>query len=269
MTVPHELVESFQRGDAILFVGAGLSIGAGLPGWLDLVRPLAESVDVTLPMSEDDLLPDHVLTVAQHYENRFGRRALVDHLRSALDTLNLHPTPVHRLAMSLPVRIVYTTNYDDLIERTLRDVGRHPNLIIDEEDLAFWREDRVQVIKLCGDRDRPESMLITQRDFNTYFTRRPRLVERLRVSLESGTPLFLGYSMQDPFFNQIWDIITLNFGPLRRWGYAVVFDADEQKADYLRFRNIHIINLVSRGIDRSRVLQEWLEELMGSLRQGS
>jgi hypothetical protein len=171
--------------------------------------------------------------------------------------------------MSLPARIIYTTNYDDLIERSLREIGRHPNLIISEEELAFWREDRVQVIKLCGDRDRPGSMLITQRDFNTYFARRPRLAERLRASLESGTPLFLGYSMQDPFFNQIWDVITLDFGPLRRWGYAVMFDADPQAADYLRSRNIHIVNLLSKGIAKSLVLREWLEELIGFLRQTS
>jgi len=32
MNIPDELVKSIARGDAVLFVGAGLSIGAGLPG---------------------------------------------------------------------------------------------------------------------------------------------------------------------------------------------------------------------------------------------
>ena len=46
MDIPHELVEPFARGDGAVFVGAGLSIGAGLPGWADLIRPLAQAVGV-------------------------------------------------------------------------------------------------------------------------------------------------------------------------------------------------------------------------------
>ena len=30
--IPRELVEQFARGNGVIFVGAGLSMGAGLPG---------------------------------------------------------------------------------------------------------------------------------------------------------------------------------------------------------------------------------------------
>jgi hypothetical protein len=76
MDMPRELVEQFSRGDGALFVGAGLSIEAGLPGWADLIRPLAQAVGGHWPADEADLTTDHLLSAAQHYENQRGRNAL-------------------------------------------------------------------------------------------------------------------------------------------------------------------------------------------------
>jgi len=45
MNIPRELVEQFAKGNGAIFVGAGLSIGAGLPGWGDLVSRLAAEIE--------------------------------------------------------------------------------------------------------------------------------------------------------------------------------------------------------------------------------
>lgn len=206
-----------------------------------------------------------MLTVTQYYENQRGRNALISHLRKALDNTGVQPTSVHRLITSLPVRTIFTTNYDNLIEQSLRQVGRHPNVIVDESALPFWREDSVQVVKLCGDLTRPSRIVITQCDFNTYFATHHCLAERLRTTLESRIALFLGYSLRDPFFNQIWDKIGLDFGTLRRWGHAILFDADPLDVDNLRHQGIQVINLEAEGRDKSAVLEEWLVTLPNAL----
>jgi hypothetical protein len=265
MDIPSELLEQIARGDGALFAGAGLSIGARLPGWADLIRPLARDVGARWPADEADLTTAHLLSAAQHFENQRGRNALVRHLRDTLDAVGVQSTPVHRLVASLPVRVIFTTNYDDLVERALREVGRPFHVVASEPELAFWSEERVQVVKLCGDLNRPESVVLTQHDFNTYFPNHSRLAERLRGTLESKTPLFLGYSLRDPFFNQIWDHIGLDFGRLQRWGYAVLFDADPLEAGDLHRRSIHVVNLETRGRDRTALLAEWLTALAGPL----
>jgi hypothetical protein len=263
--LPLELLEAFQRGDAVLFLGAGLSMDADLPGWSDLIRPLAHTVGTRWPTNEIDLTTNHLLTAAQHYENQRGRHALISHLREALDSTGISPTSIHQLVVSLPTRIIFTTNYDDLIERALRQAGQRPNVIVSESELAFWRKDYVQIIKLCGELTRPSSIVITQQDFNLYFVTHPRLAERLRTMLESNTALFLGYSLQDPFFNQIWDNIGLDFGALRRRGYAVLFDMDPLNVDDLERRCIQVINLKTDKHDKSTMLQKWLTTLVNSL----
>ncbi len=260
--VPPDLTDQFARGNGILFIGAGLSAGAGLLGWIKLIRPLAQSLNYDLPVEDKFITTDHLLAAAQRYENQRGRHSLVQYLLDNLDTTSIQLTSVHRLITSLPVRIIFTTNYDDLIELSLREAGRRLNVIISEPELAFWSEDRVQIIKLGGDLRRPESIVLTKQDFNIYFAIRPRLAERLRTTLESKTALFLGYSLQDPFFNQIWDNIGLDFGRYRQRGYAVMFNANPLEIDDLRQRSIQVINLETKGRNRTLILADWLRGLI-------
>jgi hypothetical protein len=264
MNIPPEIANQFARGDGALFVGAGLSLGAGLPGWAALIRPLAEAVGYRLPAEDALITADHLLTAAGHYANQRGLNALIRYLNDKLDTRR-PPTAVHRILAALPVNAIFTTNYDDLIERALSEAGKRRIVIVSETELAFWSEDSVQVVKLCGSLDRPQSLVITKSQFNTYAAEHPRLAERLRTTLESKTALFLGYSLQDPFFNQIWDNIGLNFGDLRRFGYAVLFDADPLETDDLKRRGIQVVNLQTQGRDRTALLAEWLEALKASV----
>ena len=46
--IPEGLVEELARGSVVLLVGAGLSMGAGLPGWSELVSPLADAIKLDL-----------------------------------------------------------------------------------------------------------------------------------------------------------------------------------------------------------------------------
>jgi tetratricopeptide (TPR) repeat protein len=253
-----DIRQALERNELVLFIGAGISIGAGLPGWLALIRPLAQAVGFDLP--EDKFITtEHLLSAAQYYENKQGRQNLIQYLRDQLDTTDKEPTPVHQCLASLSINTVFTTNYDDLIEVALRNAGKRRSVIFTKQELPYWKEDQVQVIKLCGDLTASDSIAITKSDFNTYFAERPRLIERLRTTLETKTALFLGYSLQDPFLNQIWDNIGLDFGKHRRVGYAAMFDAQELEVEDLKGRGIHVINLDSgQGTDRTQILESWL-----------
>ncbi len=257
-SIAQELRQQLKRGDLILFLGAGLSIGAGLPGWGRLIRPLARAVGYRLPTEDELVTADHLLIAAQHYENQRSRYALITYLQEKLDTTGVQPTTNHHLLAKLPVKVIFTTNYDDLIERTLQAGGKRHNVIVEETEIPFWREDRVQLVKLNGDLKRPDTIVITKSDYNTYFAAHPRLAERLRGVLETKTALFLGYSLNDPFFNQIWDNIGLDFGRHRRLAYAVLFDVPGLEADDLEKRGIKVVNLQSKRRNKSALLEGWL-----------
>lgn len=255
------LLESIQHNNAVLFLGEELSTSAGLPGWKDFIAPLAQLLESPWPTNQNDLTTEHFLRTALYYENLFGRHALIDHLRISLKSSKQQPSFLYNLIVSLPIRTVFTTNYDNLLERAFQQVGREYDLVVEESELAFWNDQNAQIIKLCGDLTRPDSIIITQHDFNTYFFKHPRLTERLRTILESKTALFLGYSFQTPFFHQIWDNIGLDFGKLRRRGYIVLYDASPLDVDNFQHRGMQVINLEMYKGDKTDVLEQWLKEL--------
>src|SRR5436309_2437716 len=124
---PEELIQEFAQNNGSIFVGAGLSIGAGLPGWADLVRELAKELEA--PIDAD------FLEVAQYYVNAFGKKRLVDKLRKFLDTGD--PTTAHRIIAGLPVQKIFTTNLDNLLEAALDERKRPFRKVVNDEDVSF------------------------------------------------------------------------------------------------------------------------------------
>ena len=85
-TLPIELLEQFERGNVLIFVGEGIHWGA-LPSSDELAQELARRCDY--PPSELVTLP----RVAGYYEMTRDRNGLIQFLRDRLDTLALRPNP--------------------------------------------------------------------------------------------------------------------------------------------------------------------------------
>jgi NAD-dependent SIR2 family protein deacetylase len=174
--IPSELVDEFSRGNGSLFVGAGLSIGAGLPSWTTLVKPLADELE-GIPEGTS------LLKIAQFYENTFGRRRLVERLRVALDSYRIPPTEAHLALAMLPVRRIFTTNFDGLIEEALAAQAIPCTKVVNTEELPLLDASRMQLIKLHGDLEQPRSVVITADDYNGYLDDRPAIAELLKIEL--------------------------------------------------------------------------------------
>ena len=259
MNIPEDLVKSLIRHDTVLFVGAGLSISAGLPDWHEMVGPLADHIDLPQDQRDDPL------KVAQYYENRRGRNALIRYILERTDTAAKRPTPNHLRLLGLGCRTWVTTNYDDLLEQTLR-VGRMRfTRVVREQDLPYSTSEANTVVKMHGDRDQPDTIVITRNDYHTYFRRFPRIVDTLSGLLTEKTFLFVGYGINDPDFNQIRAQIAFDLGRHQRMAYAVAFDADEFAVEDCRCRNIHVLNIVSEQGNYTVALGNLLDDLIARI----
>lgn len=79
MAIPdRELIKAFSNRKAAIFVGAGLSVGAGLPNWSSLMEPLKKEIEDC----PDDLSP---LDIAQCFCNQYKIRFLAQRLAEQLD----------------------------------------------------------------------------------------------------------------------------------------------------------------------------------------
>src|SRR5205823_5080757 len=151
-----------------------------------------------------------------------GRVRLVEQLRRQLDTGHTGPTAVHMALVSLPINCIFTTNYDDLLERTLRLSKRTFDVAINNSEVAFWTKDRLQLLKLHGDLGRPDSIVSTAEDYESYFSTHPALTRALGVALQSYTVLFLGYTAVDHNFRQLLTQIKNESDGLNRNAFAVL-----------------------------------------------
>jgi hypothetical protein len=168
------------------------------------------------------------LDLAQWYREAFGDEApgrLVASTFANLDPLP-RPTLAHYLAMSLQTRFVITTNYDDLLERTLSALKRHPVTVIDQEEVArTGGVDGVQVVKLHGDATRPDRVVLCRDDYDLFFEQRPAMALLLEGLMLNRTFLFLGYGLRDPNFRQIYGRVGRMLREAKRPAFATSFES--------------------------------------------
>ena len=136
--IDRQLIERFASGNGTVFVGAGISMRSKLPSWAQLIEPLRDELGALVSPSASHL------DVAEQYEAAHGRSAMVRYLKRALGDVRYQSSHAHDLIVSLPVQRIYTTNFDDLLERAAHKKGINRHVIhldpVDRE--AAWRPGR-------------------------------------------------------------------------------------------------------------------------------
>jgi hypothetical protein len=209
-----DLLDSIRGRRCVLFVGAGLSRGAGLPDWGGLLRELAAELGLdngSLPRDANGQLSlDLCLDLAQWYAERFGREQLDQRVhqrfgRTAAAHPNVRPTLAHYLLLSMPFRLFLTTNYDDLLERTLTALRHDPEVVYTPESVVrTGQTDRPSVVKLHGDATHRTPIVLTRDDFDRFFRDHPVITALLQGLLLNHTFLFVGYDLRDPNTRQLY-----------------------------------------------------------------
>jgi len=259
-----DLTEALSRGEVCAFVGAGLSVGAKLPGWYDLIGELATRLNRSMPPKEWTTA-DAFIDIAQAYINRRGLFDLIAFLKDRLDTTGKRPSAAHLALARLPINVVFTANYDDLLEQAYRTVGKRVMTVVQDSDIPFMRRDpgSVNIVKLYGDLDRPDSIVLAREQYEVFFLKRQQMIKLLEANLGAGTMVYLGWSHSDPHFNLVFGEMLERFGKLIRPGYAAMFDVTEDQRLDLERKHIRIIEFVS-GSDRTTQLATWLSSLAAS-----
>jgi len=231
------LVERFARGNGTVFVGSGISLGAGLPNWTELTTPLKSDLGIDVNSNIDPL------QVAELYEVKNGRSALIQYLKDRLGNARFHLTRTHELIVSLPVQRIYTTNFDTFLEQASQKRQLNRNVISNAHHIGLSDASTLSIVKLHGDLVDPASIVITARDFYSYFSRNPAVADLLKVELQTKTVLFVGYSFSDPNLGMILGNAVSQGGPTNPLIYTVQFQRKELATQAMHMRGIKLISL--------------------------
>lgn len=225
--------------EATVLVGAGLSRDAGYPDWSGLMEKVRDE------LGRPDL--DDLPLLAQYYISEHSERALQQVIRQelALDPLP-QPTRCHEFLTALPLAEIWTTNYDDLIERAMAD-GAHT--YVRDEDLAR-RDDSTgcRVYKMHGSLSHPGQPLVAARDqYIRYPDSHGRFWALLQASFLTKSFLFLGFSFEDPNFGQVFQTIRRARYDIHREHFAVLRKPPAEQGKSLF--NLHVKDLEAIGIN--------------------
>lgn len=241
---PIPFLEDLIRGQVIPFIGAGFSRNADIPKGKEMPdwNTLGELVAKNLPTDYDYSNPVEAIST---YEQEYSRTKLIETFNELLLTGIIKPGKAHVAFSKIPFELVCTTNFDFLIEKAYEQSNIYCRPIIDEEHLAINTANRkdVSLLKIHGDLHHAKRLIATEEDYDGFLNRYPMLATFLANLLISKTCFFVGYSLDDPDFRQVWQLIKDRLGKLRRQAFVLSVGASRQSIQKYERRGVKVINI--------------------------
>jgi len=263
---PKPLLDDLVNGRWLPVVGAGMSLNANLPAGKSM--PLWGDLGRTFEGDLTDFSATGPVDAISAYEHEYGRARLIDRLSEILHLRDAQPGDTHRAFCSIKFDLVCTTNFDFLLEKQYDLVPRFVNPIVDEEQLSLnGIRDGTILLKLHGDLRHPSRLVVTEADYDGFLTKYPLIATYLANLLITKTAVLIGYSLDDPDFRQVWQVVTQRLGKTRRQAYAIAVGA--QPADAARFarRGVTLINLPKGKKKYGEILSAVFDELAAYWRE--
>ncbi len=258
------IINAIKSGKCLAFLGAGACTSfldkegkevPGLPTGSELAKWLASECDYSNGKIFD------LAKVAEHFidQNNYDREKLISLIQTKIKLCE--PRPIHTvLAQLKEIKIIITSNYDNILDYELEKCGRKLTKDVynldknkDDFDGPFYitAEDQDIVIlhKMHGSIDKPQGIVITQSDYIRYLvnlTNERGMPAYFRNAIPKSFLLFLGYSLEDWNFKVIWEGIistypNFNFRTDIKRNFAIVKESSKTQRDFWLKRNIELL----------------------------
>lgn len=262
---PPALIEDLRMGNVVPFVGAGLSAPSGLPTWGELLAAVVNTA------SDDYGLPQ----LRTLFES--GRLSSIDapELQRVLDGTSFflsdyvisrfnrpaQPNNYHALLGQLRLDTIITTNYDKLIERFFESRSEAVHAIWMDSHVSQYNErNALQIVKMHGHVDDPQSIVLSSRDYASYVASRSLVYALVSVLFSTRTILFLGCSLSDPNVLTLLSDLRRRTGGFARSHYVLIHEPTPADVSNLRSLGLQVIEC--RGVTRGAAIGSWLEGLV-------
>lgn len=225
--------------------------------------------------------PPDLTKVAQYYEVVVaGRKALHDALHSIFKQ-DYAFNALHELLAEMPVPLIVTTNYDDLIEKAFDEIKRPYDIVIQPHDISstnnlLWlphgsaKPERVLANKLYIDLKKTtviykmhgtvnrqdedqDQYVITEDDYINFLTRmtQTKVVPHiLAPHLEKHPFLFLGYSLNDWNLRVVLNRIEHEYSKLKKFSkvkavksWAIQYKPSPLEEQFWEKRGVVVFNM--------------------------
>lgn len=208
----RDILKELEEENVAVFAGAGLSMPAGYVSWSQLLKPIAEEIGLNIEKEYD------LVTLAQYHVNENGNnRSQLNKRLLEEFTENTEVTQNHKILSRLPINTFWTTNYDNLIEKSLLEEGKKPDVKFTKDQMSLTVPKRDAIVyKMHGDVNHPSDAILTKDDYESYHVKMDLYLSALKGDLLTKTFIFLGFSFTDPNLDYILSRVRLSTTDQRR-----------------------------------------------------
>lgn len=230
-----DLTKLIIQDNAIFFIGNNLQPAANQPGILTYIgNYLAQQIEYTGPETDFS-------RIVQKYEAIHERIGLIRAIKEALAQVEEQPTDLYEhLANSMAQHTkIITTRFDQVLETALRRAHKKYVLIMNDNQVSSFDEARVSLIKIRGDINQEETLVITADDIEEFFDTFPAVNDVVRAFFATKTLIFLGYDLNNEMFERLFRKVSHKLKEFRRPAYAIMPTAlDEGDRLYWKKKNV-------------------------------
>lgn len=259
-SIPKPLLNDFISGRVIPFIGAGFSKnadippGVTMPDWIELGKLAADEIP-------DYYYDNNAIDALSYYEDIYSRTKLVELLMKGLHCGKIQPGNTYKAFCDLFTGIICTTNFDSLIEDAMTLLHRPVSIVVTEDRLTVGSNNESKIVKLHGDFNHPDKMVVTEHDYDVYLERNPIFATYIANLFITNTMLLIGYSLDDNDFRSIWQMINSRLGSMAQPAYCITVGASTEKIAKYKRRNIRVINLKGEPRNYKTILQNLFVEI--------
>jgi len=207
-----KIVKTVVSGNAVLFLGAGASASSRLSNGNNV--PLGEKLSKIIHQKfypDEEYEGESLDIISSTVKEVIGSDKLHDFLYDLLN--NISPSQGLKNITKFKWHNIYTTNIEQAIENAYKEEhDRAQELITVVGPLDKGAEDRntqVTLNKLHGCITKKEIPLVfSLEDYANFKDDHLKLFSKLSIDLIERPIIFIGYSMKDSNFNQIWNSIN-------------------------------------------------------------
>ncbi|OFB38031.1 hypothetical protein BA059_16335 [Mycolicibacterium sp. (ex Dasyatis americana)] len=224
----HDLADDAIERQLVLFIGAGVSAGAGVDTWKALLDTMAAAAEFSEGererLAKKDLRDQATLVESRfHGDTDSFKKRVADRIGETT-----RYSLVHGLLASLPSKEAVTTNFDRLFEVASSVNGKEIAVLPKDPRMTDGR----LLLKLHGSVDDHEKMILTRSDYLRMPRQYGALMGLVQGLLMMRTMVFVGYSFSDEDFHDLIDevraargdhaesrngtVLTLHDDPLER-----------------------------------------------------
>ena len=235
----QKLKDDIDNNRLVIFVGAGVSANSGCPSWSALIYRFAEGLGIDSKDRKEST--EYYLKIPQYYYIERGKKEYFDVIEETINSIDPVPNDINREIFKLKPHTVITTNFDNLLEKTVKSEGLFYKTVRQDTELPYTENEKM-IIKMHGDGDL-KNIVLKEEDYLSYSRNFPLIENYIKGLFSTKTILFVGYSAQDIDFKILFKWVKDNLNGHFQPAYMLEVGESRNRIEfnYYKDRGINIL----------------------------